>query len=105
MNTDDHMLICPNWAPPDPRGTFLAIALGGEAGELANLFKKEWRDGPTPGRRAKMVTELGDVVAYARMLGKHMGVDIFEESQRVLLAFEQRPEYPELLRKARERRP
>lgn len=27
---------------------FLALALCGEAGELANLIKKRWRDGPQP---------------------------------------------------------
>lgn len=101
----DHMAVCPDWEPPDPRGTFIAMAISGEAGELENLFKKEWRDGvdATGVRRAKMVDELGDVVAYAMMLGQHLGVDIIDNANRQLLAFEQRPDYPELVRKSKER--
>lgn len=98
-----HMLLCPMWAPPDPRGTFIALALAGEAGELANLFKKEWRDGLDMERRKKMATELGDVIAYARMLGKHLGVDIIKESERNFKAFEKRPNYPALLEEAKRR--
>lgn len=99
----DHMLLCPNWPPPDPRGTFIATALAGEAGELASLFKKEWRDGFIPERCQQMVDELGDVVAYARMMGKHLGVDIIRISEDNLKAFERRPGYKELLKEARRR--
>lgn len=99
----DHTLLCPMWAPPDPRGTFLALALAGEAGGLANLFKKEWRDGLSLERRARMVDELGDVVAYVRMLAQHLDVDAVAESDRKLSAFEQRPEYPKLLEEAKRR--
>lgn len=100
---DEHMLLCPMWAPPDPRGTFLALALAGEAGELANLFKKEWRDGLSLEHRAKMIDELGNVMAYVRMMAKHLGVDAMAESERKLLEFEQRPEYPKLLGEAKRR--
>lgn len=102
INIDDHMLICPDWPPDDPRGTFIATALAGEAGELLNMFKKEWRGGWTY-HHSNLVDELGDVAAYALMLARHLKVDLIQEGERRLLAFEQRPEYPELLRKAKER--
>lgn len=100
---DAHMLLCPTWAPPDPRGTFIALALEGEASELANLFKKEWRDGMNAERRDEMARELGDVVAYARMMGKHLGIDVIKQSDKQLAAFEKRPGYRKLLREAKRR--
>ena len=52
--------------PEDQR--FLALALFGEAGELANLVKKEWRGDEEPAMRAKLEEEVGDVYAYMRLL-------------------------------------
>lgn len=101
--SSEHMLLCPAWAPPDPRGTFIALALAGEAGELANMFKKEWRDGLSEARRQQMADELGDVMVYARAMAQHLGVDLVKESDRKLKAFEKRPEYPRLLEEARRR--
>ena len=43
---------------------FLALALCGEAGELANLVKKEWRGDIDPKYGEKVRDELGDVYAY-----------------------------------------
>lgn len=99
----EHMLLCPMWAPPDPRGTFIALALAGEAGELANLFKKEWRDGLDVERRSKMVDELGDCMVYLRALAQHMGVGLVKESDKKLRAFRKRPEYQKLLEEAKRR--
>jgi len=93
----EHMEVCPDFPPPDSRGTFLALAVCGEAGELANLFKKEWRDGPSSEREAKKMKEAADVRAYLLMLERHMGWNLDEEVEKVLVAFEQRPEYQELL--------
>jgi hypothetical protein len=95
----DHMRVCPDFSPPDPRGTFLALALSGEAGELANLFKKEWRDGEDDERERKQYKEACDVYAYLLMMECHKGWDLREGVERALLEFEQRPEYQELLRK------
>ena len=47
---------------------FLTLGLVGEAGELANLVKKEWRDGPDDLRRIEMRLELADVMAYVMMV-------------------------------------
>jgi hypothetical protein len=41
-----HLELHLDWGPEgDDRLRFLALALAGEAGELANFVKKEWRDG------------------------------------------------------------
>ena len=46
---------------------FLALALCGEAGELANLIKKQWRgDGKFP--LTEVWAEISDVMAYTMML-------------------------------------
>jgi NTP pyrophosphatase (non-canonical NTP hydrolase) len=97
----DHMEVCPDFSPQDPRGTFLALALSGEAGELANLFKKEWRDGDDAAREAKKMKEAGDVMAYLLMLEAHEGWDLRALVERSLLEFEARPEYQKLLESRR----
>jgi NTP pyrophosphatase (non-canonical NTP hydrolase) len=101
INLIEHMEIVPDWAPSDPRGTFLAGALVGEAGELNNIFKKEWRDGHGVERKAAMVKELGDVAAYALMLAHHLGVDLMQIAEASFLEFESRPQYKKLLKRVR----
>lgn len=93
----EHLEVCPDWGPPEPLNTFLALALAGEAGELANLYKKEWRDGQADERQIKILKELGDVQAYTLMLAHSLGVDIIALAKRSFLEFEQRPEYEQLL--------
>lgn len=51
---------------------FFALALAGEAGELANFVKKRWRDGDP--HECDIVAEVADVCAYAFMLADKMGV-------------------------------
>lgn len=53
---------------------FLALALAGEAGELANLAKKEWRDGVS--RTAEIRLEAADVFIYLERLAKVYGFDL-----------------------------
>ncbi len=50
----------PPWSSTDER--FLALALCGEAGELANMIKKRWRDGAN--MRDEVVEELADIRVY-----------------------------------------
>lgn len=50
--------------------TFLALALAGEAGEVANVQKKIWRDGPSPELYTKLLDEIADVYAYLDHLCK-----------------------------------
>jgi hypothetical protein len=48
---------------------FLALALYGEAGEVANLIKKKWRgDQLGPDHKSLLRNELGDVYAYLKLL-------------------------------------
>jgi NTP pyrophosphatase (non-canonical NTP hydrolase) len=57
---------------------FLALAICGEAGELANLIKKEWRgDDIDPGQlRADVEGEIADVAIYLCHLADHLGIDL-----------------------------
>jgi len=43
---------------------FLGLAQAGEAGELANVIKKQWRDGQTEELHKAMRGEIADVMIY-----------------------------------------
>lgn len=64
---------------------FLALALCGEVGELANVIKKEWRGDDDPEFAHKLDDELGDVYAYLRLLAVAYGRDLDEIMQRVTI--------------------
>jgi NTP pyrophosphatase (non-canonical NTP hydrolase) len=51
---------------------FLALALCGEAGELANFIKKEWRDGKDYSE--EIAYEIADVALYTIMLAAKCGL-------------------------------
>lgn len=51
---------------------FLALALCGEAGELANMIKKRWRDGVD--LTAEIREELADIRVYLELLAKCFGI-------------------------------
>ena len=71
---------------------FLVLALCGEAGELANLVKKDWRgDDGQAQRDADIIEELADIGNYAFMIARHLGVDLEIEMLRKLSAVERRP--------------
>lgn len=57
---------------------FLALALCGEVGELANVIKKHWRGDVDPEFRAKLRGELGDSYAYLKLLAKAFDEDLDE---------------------------
>lgn len=61
----------PAYSNTDER--FLALALCGEAGELANMIKKRWRDGVdlTPEIR----DEIADIRVYLELLAKCFGIE------------------------------
>jgi len=90
----EHMQICPDTLSEDvePRLMFLTLALAGEVGELANLMKKEWRDGHEPTRTVKIAEEMGDIYNYLHMLAVTVGVDLEHEAALKLDHFEKRPE-------------
>jgi NTP pyrophosphatase (non-canonical NTP hydrolase) len=81
-----------NWAPQPPdRIRFLSLALCGEAGELANLIKKDWRgDGGIDERRQKIVKELADVAGYVFLIAAELGVDLLMETFNKVHEVEQR---------------
>ena len=56
----------PAWTKEDER--FLALALCGEVGELANLIKKRWRDGLD--LSSEIRGEIYDVRIYLELLAK-----------------------------------
>lgn len=64
---DAHIRAHLHWGPllGEDKIRFMALALCGEAGELANIVKKDWRGDPGD-RRAKLVEELADVGARCR---------------------------------------
>lgn len=60
---------------------FLALALCGEAGELANMVKKQWRDGADLSEEIK--DEIADVRVYLELLAKCFGIEGDKLDQRV----------------------
>lgn len=62
------------WSTEDVR--FLALALCGEAGELANEIKKQWRGDARPNLRSLVAGELADVVVYAYLIEVALALDI-----------------------------
>jgi NTP pyrophosphatase (non-canonical NTP hydrolase) len=69
----------PPYSNEDER--FLALALCGEAGELANMIKKRWRDG------ADLTEEIRDEIAdcrvYLELMAKKFGIEGEKLDQRV----------------------
>lgn len=61
----------PPYSNEDER--FLALALCGEAGELANMVKKRWRDGADLTEEIK--DEIADIRVYLELLAKCFGIE------------------------------
>lgn len=57
---------------------FLVLAITGEAGELANMFKKWWRGDDLDLSAAK--DEIADIYVYLRHLAHHMQFDLDERA-------------------------
>jgi len=58
------------------------FGLLGEAGELANKYKKIMRNGKSPYDHHKdLVSELGDVLWYAAVLANELGYDLSEVAE------------------------
>jgi len=60
----------PPFSSEDER--FLALALCGEAGELANMVKKRWRDGADLSEEIR--DELADIRVYLELLAHRFGI-------------------------------
>jgi NTP pyrophosphatase (non-canonical NTP hydrolase) len=61
----------PPYSSTDER--FLALGLCGEAGELANMIKKRWRDGADLSDEIR--EEIADVRVYLELLAKCFGIE------------------------------
>ena len=69
----------PAYSNSDER--FLALALCGEAGELANMIKKRWRDGADLSDDIK--DEIADIRVYLELLAKCFGIEGEKLDERV----------------------
>ncbi len=69
----------PAYSNTDER--FLALALCGEAGELANMVKKRWRDGADLSEEIK--DEIADIRVYLELLAKCFDIEGDKLDQRV----------------------
>ncbi len=69
----------PTYSNTDER--FLALALCGEAGELANLIKKRWRDGKDLSEEVK--DEIADIRVYLELLAKCFDIEGSKLDERV----------------------
>jgi NTP pyrophosphatase (non-canonical NTP hydrolase) len=76
---------------------FLALALAGEAGELANVVKKQWRDGPNWSAQqlsdnfTAQCKELADVVIYAYALANALKIDLDTVCEAKMTEVRERP--------------
>jgi len=69
----------PAYSNTDER--FLALALCGEAGELANMIKKRWRDGVDLSDDIR--DEIADIRVYLELLAKCFDIEGPKLDQRV----------------------
>lgn len=69
----------PAYSNTDER--FLALAICGETGELANMVKKRWRDGVDLTEEIR--DEIADIRVYLELLAKCFGIEGEKLDQRV----------------------
>lgn len=72
---------------------YAALGLSGEAGEVANVIKKLYRDGDNTEKRAMVAKELGDVMWYAARIAQALDVSleqILQDNQEKLISRKER---------------
>src|SRR5258708_270844 len=62
--------------------SFLALAICGEAGELANLIKKIWRGDEVD--EAQIRDEIADIRIYLEYISRHLNIDLDRACERKL---------------------
>lgn len=75
--------------------SYTILGLAGEAGEVANTWKKAFRDDNgrlTTERREKMIGELGDVIWYVARIAWHLDIDLETVMRRNLAKLNARKE-------------
>lgn len=60
---------------------FLALAICGEAGELANMIKKRWRDGAD--LKEEIKDEIADIRVYLELIAKCFDIEGDKLNERV----------------------
>lgn len=95
-----HLLEHLNWGPLNgaEKVRFMVLALCGEAGELANLIKKDWR-GDSGDRRGEIRAELADVGNYIFMIAAALNIDLPVVMLEKLKEVEQRPSWKAQVRR------
>jgi len=79
---------------------FLALALGGEVGELQNIIKKAWRgDFEIEEMIEEIELELADIQIYLELLARSMRLDLTDA------VYEKMPEIRRKFPRARKERP
>ena len=68
---------------------YLALGLAGEVGEVAQLIKRQQRDGQAV-NHAQMAAELGDVLWYISEAARQIGVSLEEVAQMNLRKLDDR---------------
>lgn len=80
--------------PGPERLRFMVLALCGEAGELANYVKKEWRGDDLDDEWQKKVTsEVADIGNYIFMIAEILGLDLPQIMLNKLIEVENRPNW------------
>jgi NTP pyrophosphatase (non-canonical NTP hydrolase) len=74
----------PSYSNEDER--FLALALCGEAGELANMIKKRWRDGADLTEEIR--DEIADIRVYLELIAKRFDIEGDKLDARVVAKLE-----------------
>lgn len=92
LRVEDHIATHMHMSPLGRKNKlrFMTLALCGEAGELANYIKKDWRGDPGD-RIEAVVKELADVLNYAFMIAKLLGADPHQIMLDKLIEVESRP--------------
>lgn len=79
---------------------FLALALAGEAGELANIAKKDWRGHKNDTLDKDAISEeLADIMIYLQILADHFDVNLEVSCYDKMLKNAER--WPEMFRRTR----
>lgn len=80
MDIDEFQAISNDTILPEARELrYLTLGLTGEAGEVANVIKKIYRNNsgnPTPEQITKIIDELGDVLWYVAMIAEMLQTDL-----------------------------